>query len=107
MALTSTNVTNILPSIYTSDGSSAITTVYFCNTGDQIAYLTVHAVGKFDMPTDQNIIYYRLPIAINDTFIMDTEKIILEDGDSLFANLEVNYAPGSTKVVCTVSTIGI
>lgn len=107
MAIKSTRVTNEQPSIFTSQGSSAVTSVYFCNAGDQIAYLTVHAVPKADIPTNQNTIYYRLPIAINDTFIMDTERLILEDGDAIHANLEVNFDAGVSWVVATVSTIGI
>lgn len=107
MAITSTFLSNVNSSIFTSDGSNAITAIYFCNTGTQIAHLTVHLVPKTFNPGNDNIIYYQIPISTYDTYIMDTEKIILEDGDRIFANLEVNYHSSNTSIVATVSTIGI
>lgn len=107
MALTSTFLSNVTSSIFTSEGSNAITSAYFCNTGERIAYLTVYAVPKLNLPNDNNIIYYQIPIAIQDTYVLDTEKIVLEDGDSLHAQIAYNYFESNTKVIATVSTIGI
>ena len=107
MAITSTFLSNVTVSVFTSDGSNAVTTAYFCNTGERVAYLTVHAVPKNSIASQNNIIYYRIPIAIQDTYVVDTEKIVLEDGDSLQATIEYNYFASNTKVIATVSTIGI
>ena len=107
MAITNTFVSNIAPSIYTSDGSNAVTTMYFCNTGQKIAYLTVHVVPKNFAPAPTNVVYYQIPIAIKDTYVVDTEKLILEDGDKICANIEIDYDSVSTRVIATVSTIGI
>jgi|DEB19_MinimDraft_3_1074340.scaffolds.fasta_scaffold01828_4 hypothetical protein len=107
MAITSTVLTNLNTSIFTSDGSNAVTTAYFCNTGERIAYLTVHAVPKTFSPGPTNIIYYQIPIAVKDTYVIDTEKLVLEDGDRIFATIDYNYFAGNTQVIATVSTIGI
>lgn len=107
MAITSTFLSNVTVSIFTSEGSNAVTSAYFCNTGDRIAYLTVHAVPKNQVADDNNIIYYQVPINLQDTYILDTEKIILEDGDGLFATIEHNWSSDDSKVIATVSTIGI
>lgn len=107
MAITSTSLNNTTASIFTSDGSNAVTTMYFCNTGQQIAYVTVHMVPKTFSPGPNNIIYYELPIAVKDTYVLDTEKLILEDGDIIYAVLGVNYHASNTAVIATVSTIGM
>lgn len=107
MAITSTPLSDVIASIFTSDGSNAVTTMYFCNTGERVAYLTVHVVPKTFMPDETNIIYYQVPIANQDTYVVDTEKLILEDGDKIFANLAIPYFSSNTKVVATVSTIGM
>lgn len=107
MAITNTFVSNTAPSVFTSDGSNAVTTMYFCNTGQKIAYLTLHVVPKNSVASVNNIVYYQVPIAIKDTYVVDTEKLILEDGDKICANLEVDYDSITSVVVATVSTIGI
>ena len=106
MAITSTLVSNTAPSIYTSVGSNAVTTMYFCNTSQKVIHLTVHLVPKTFNPTNNNIIYYQVPIAIKDTYVVDMEKLILEDGDRICANIEIDYDPGNA-IVASVSTIGI
>lgn len=107
MAITSTLLNNTNASIFTSDGSNAVTTMYFCNTGLQIAYLTMHVVPKNFVPGPTNIVYYEVPIAVKDTYVVDTEKLILEDGDKIYAVLGVNYHASNTAVIATVSTIGM
>lgn len=107
MAITSTSLSNVNTSIFTSDGSNAVTAMYFCNTGQRPAHLTVHIVPKNLVPGPTNIVYYQIPIATHDTYVCDTEKLILEDGDRIFANLEVDYYSSNTAIIATVSTIGI
>lgn len=106
MAITSTIVSNTAPSIYTSDGSNAVTTMYFCNTSKKVLHLTVHLVPKNAVASHTNIIYYQVPIAIKDTYVVDTEKLVLEDGDKICANIEIDY-DGTNVIVASVSTIGI
>lgn len=107
MAITSTALTNLTQSIFTSVGSSAITAMYFCNTGERPAHLTVHVTPKGVSAGATNIIYYQVPIAVKDTYICDTEKIILEDGDKISAKIDLDYYAGNTSIIATVSVIGI
>lgn len=87
MALTSTPLTTSVGNIFVSSNSNAITTMYFCNTGDTTAYFNVHAVPAGSSPDMNNIIYYQVPLASRDTYVIDTEKLILENDDRLCASL--------------------
>lgn len=85
----------------TATENKAITCIYFCNTTSS----TVN-VNLFAMPwggTLANcIIYNNLPVAASDTAIVDMEKLILAEGDSIYANCSVNNA-----IAMTVSYVGI
>jgi hypothetical protein len=106
MALKSTLLTNVPASIFTSINSSAITAVYFCNSGNVAVYVTVYAVPSGNVASNDNTIYYEIPLAVHDTYVMDSEKLILETGDSLQANILTSNI-GNVRVVATVSSIGI
>jgi hypothetical protein len=79
----------------------AVTCMYLCNT----TALTV-VVNLFAVPVGSTVancvIYNGLSIAAADTVILDAEKIILGQGDSLQANCSVNNA-----ISMTVSYVGI
>ena len=108
MALTSTQLTDFFTSIYTSTDDSATTVIYLCNTSSNAVFVTVCLVPRSTVADDQlNAIYYNIPISSNDTYIIDTEKIILEHGDSIQARINSGYVLGITKVIATVSSISI
>lgn len=108
MALTSTQLTNNFISIYTSTNDSAVTVVYLCNASSDPVFITICLVPRLDTANDQtNVIYYNIPIASNDTYIIDTEKIVLEHGDSIQARIQSGYIAGVTRVIATVSSISI
>jgi hypothetical protein len=87
MALSSTSLSIDIGNIYVSSSSNAITTMYFCNTSDTTAQFNVYAVPAGAAPDSTKIIYYRVSLAAYDTYVIDTEKLILEDGDRLCANI--------------------
>lgn len=87
MALTSTVLTTSTASVFTSDGENAITAIYLCNTGDTAVQFNIHAVPNGTTASDSNLIYYHVPLAGNDTYVIDSEKLILEDLDSLQARV--------------------
>lgn len=107
MAFTSTFLSNIPQSIFTSTGNNAITTMYFCNTGNVLAHFNVYAVPFTGNAEANTAIYFRVPLTIHDTYVMDTEKLVLEDGDSLWANVELVADMANLAVISTVSSIGI
>jgi len=107
MAFTSTYLDNTYKSIFTSTDNNAITAIYFCNISTVPVTISVCAVPRNQLPDLLNTIYYEIPIAPKDTFVLDTERLILEHGDALFAIIPINFTPMVTRVIATVSTIGI
>lgn len=79
----------------------AITTILFCNTGSYteadgitndpdtpnsyLTYLDLHFVKAGDAAGDKNLVLNGIPIPGGETFTFDTEKIILEEGDLVYA----------------------
>lgn len=113
MAFTSTILESNAKSIYTSDGSNAITTMYFCNPSDVTVQFNIYAVPNGEYPDGNKIIYCEVPLTAKDTYIIDTEKLVLESGDSLFANILdptsqlitglIDSGWGENKIVKTVT----
>ena len=77
--------------IYSSTGTTAVTTTIFCNTN---AYnpaspaantieLTLHIIPSGDARGAANMILNALPIPAGETFTFDTEKVILENNDTM------------------------
>lgn len=96
MALLSATVTNIPTKVFEVNdvgfrvkypGSSyAITSAFFCNVSSDPTTVNVYLVPDGSTPTSGNIIFKSLNISGNDTFALDTEKIILGDGDAVWAS---------------------
>ena len=78
--LTSTDQTNI----YVSAGENGITTLIICNhhaSTDAIVDVWVVPSGGTAGPANQ--ILKSMTIVAADTFVMDMEKLMLDDGDTL------------------------
>ena len=86
----------------TSAGGQAVTTMYFCNTNTNPITFTMHVVPTGFVANANNIVYKNKVIAAGDTYIVDWEKLVLGQGDTIRANANVG---GS--IVATVSTIGV
>ena len=73
--------------VETSSGKSyAITAGFFCNIdSSSTEILNLHLVPNGQLPSSSNKIIHELHIAQGDTFTFDTERIILEGGDALYA----------------------
>lgn len=65
--------------------SYAVTSMFFCNLSSDPTNLTIYLVPAGDSPTSNNTIIKSLPVSALDTFALDTEKVILDDGDSIWA----------------------
>ena len=105
MAINNTRLTSAaLTSVFTSSGQTAITVMYFCNHSSASVIIDVYAVNNDDSTGGSldNIILSQLEIAANDTYVMSTEKLILDNGDEI----EVQ-ADTANAVTVTVSSIGI
>ena len=95
-----------------ASGGTAVTTVFFCNNSADTAtidvFIAVSGEGAKDgdggdSTADANIILKQVSINSADTYILDTEKIILGSGDRLLAQA----ADSSGQVVATASFLNL
>lgn len=106
MALASITLNSSPTLIYGSIGTTAVTVIYICNSGVNATNFYIYAVPSGSLPSFDNSIYFNVTLTPNDTYVIDTEKMILENGDQLFANISTPVLVG-TKIVATVSSIGV
>jgi len=59
--------------------------------------------GSTTVPTENNKIYNSLTVEAQDTYIIDTEKMILSTGDKIY----IETPDSSGLIVATISTIGL
>jgi hypothetical protein len=101
MAITNTVLNTTATTIYQSVGNTAITSAYLCNTTAGITSFSLYLVPNGQVASNNNIVYYNVELAPTDTYVMDVEKIILSNGDTIQANTTVNLS-----VTTTVSHVG-
>lgn len=103
MAIQNTTVTDsTASSIYSSTGSSAITTVHIANRTGSTVVANIYVVPDGSTAGDENVIYSNYSITAHNTLIIYQEKFILDDGDGIFANCDT-----ASALTATVSSIGI
>ena len=93
MAVTNFSLTNsAAQTIFNSSGNNIVSTIHFCNFSANATTINVYLVSTGGTPGTSNIIYSSFPVSGGDTFIIDTEKMILGNGDFLAANAAANTA---------------
>jgi hypothetical protein len=108
MAITNYEVTSSIASAaFTASADTAVTVIYLCNinssTPDGDAVVDVYVVPQADSVAEKHKIYSQLTVKGSDTYVIDTEKMILENGDKIYI-----ATPDSTgQVKATISTIGL
>jgi len=102
MAIRNTTLGTAPAQIYASSNTSAISLMYFCNVSSGSQTFTVHAVPAGGTASIANVIYYNVQISPTDTFVVDTERLILDHGDSVVA-----VASQDSTIVATVSYVGV
>lgn len=103
MAIQNTAVpTGAAQSIYTSSGSSAITTVHIANYTGSAVTANVYLVPSGSSAGNSTVIYSNYSITAYNTLIIYQEKFILANGDAVYANCGTANA-----LTATVSSIGI
>ena len=100
MSISNTTLTTTPAAVYTSTGSSVITLGYFCNIDTATQYVNLWLVSNGDTAGNTNIIYSNVAITPSDTMVLDKEKMILDNGDALYAN-----ASSAGNVVTTIGYI--
>lgn len=107
MAITNTRITDAITptTVFTAVGQQAITVMYICNTdSSQAANVSVYCVDNSTSSgaAEDNCIYSDLGILAGDTYVMDLEKLILDNNDEI----EVESSVGNVITV-TVSSIAV
>jgi len=116
MAITNNFIDATITTIYTSSGETAVTSMIFCNYADvdniggspgsvltdADTFLDLHIVKSGDTFSDENKILHQLKIPGGETFIMDTERLVLENGDTIQAQ---TTSPATISV--TVSSVAV
>jgi len=111
MAIQNTSLTSapqeiILGSQGDPNNGSAVTVVYICNGSGVNITFNVYAVPSGFSWGPSNIMYDTVELVAGDTYVIDSEKLILSPGDSLWANCNV-LGTQVGPVVATVSFLGI
>lgn len=103
MAIVNTVLYNTGNTIHTSVGDTVISSAYFCNNDAGAQSVWVYLVPSGDtLDANVHIVYKDVTIASGDTFVMDMEKLVFANGDTMQASCTSNAA-----VIATVSYVGI
>ena len=88
---------------YTASAETAVTTIHICNKTDGDGTIDVYVVPNGGSVSTNHLVYSQLTIKARDTYILDTEKLILETGAKIYI-----VAPDSAaQFNATISTIGL
>jgi len=107
MAIKNTRLTDTLPTrVFQAVGQEVVSVIYLCNTSDVVGNVAVnvYCIDSDDSSAGSvdNMIYSKLEITQNDTYVVSTEKLILDNGDEI----EVEANVGNVITV-TVSSFPI
>ena len=103
MAITNYQVGTSVTAAFTASaaGGTAITVIYITNKTDGDGTVDVYVTPTGVSATANHLVYSQLTITARDTYIIDTEKMILESGAKIYV-----VAPDSAaQFNATISTI--
>lgn len=84
----------------TASESFAITSAFFCNTSlAEDDLLTLYLVSAKGAIGNSSQIVNKATITATDTFVLDTEKLVLEKGDYLYAKSSKGFISGVLSVM--------
>lgn len=92
--------------IITANSNIAITTMYLCNKSASTLSCNIFILPSGSTDFGNSIVYNNLPIAGGDTYVLETERILLDTGDSIQGNVGVSSATDNL-LVATVSYTNI
>ena len=104
MAITNYQVvTNYDNAAFTASAETAVTVIYITNKTDGDGTVDIYVVPNGGSVGEPFKVYTELTIKARDTYILDTEKMILEIGARIYI-----VAPDSAaQFNATISTIGL
>jgi len=98
MAITNANILATATTVYTSTGNTVVSTLHLCNQGGATTLVSLNLVPNGGTAGANNIVYANLNIAALDTYVIETERFILGNGDfiSCTANVANNVIATTT-----------
>jgi hypothetical protein len=102
MAIAQATITTSTATLFTSSGTNAITALYLMNDHSGTVTVQLHIVPSGDLIGNANKIIKDLPIASGDTYVIDTERLVLGNGDKIQATADVDSVCYST-----ISYVGV
>ena len=102
MAISNTVLTTSPTAIFTSTGNNIVSLLYFCNTTGVTHTVNMYLVPNGGSATTSTMVYNNVAITASDTFVVSTEKIILSNGDAIYAN-----ANASSSITTTLGYMAI
>ena len=104
MAITNYQVvTNYDNAAFTASAETAVTVIYITNKTDGDGTVDVYVTPTGVSATANHLVYSQLTIKARDTYILDTEKMILESG----AKIWIAAPDSAAQFNATISTIGL
>ena len=104
MAITNFQVgTTTATAAYTAAADVAITVIYVTNKSNTDGNVNVYVVPSGGAVSENYKIYNNLIIRAQDTYIIDSEKLILASGDKIY----IAAPDSSAQFNATISTIGL
>jgi hypothetical protein len=104
MSIVNTSLNTTVSNIFVSSGTNgdAVTVMYFCNTNAAPTSFSLYIVPAGQTADSNTVVYTNKLITSGDTYIMDTERLLLDTGDMVQAS-----ANAAGSITATVSYIGI
>ena len=104
MAITNFQVgTGIGSAAFTAGADTAVTVMYITNKTDGAGTVDIYVVPNGDSVSANHLVYSQLSIQARDTYVVDTEKMILETG----AKIYIAAPDSAAQFNATISTIGL
>jgi len=102
MAISQQAVGTSATTVYTSTNTTAITCMFFMNDNASSRTLDVHVVKSGESLGTANKIVKTITIDPADTYVINIEKLVLDNGDTIQC-----VASAATSVYATVSSVAI
>jgi hypothetical protein len=104
MAITNFQVTaNTSSAAFTASANTAVTVIYITNKSLATGTVNIYLVPNGQSVSENYKLYNNLSIVSQDTYIIDTEKLILESGDRIY----IEAPDSAAQFNATISTIGL
>lgn len=86
--------------VFQSNGQQVVTALYFCNVGNTAVSVNMYIVANGNVLIGpENQIYNGIDIQGGDTYVLSTERLMLEDQNRIIVDADVGNA-----ITTTVST---